>query len=65
MLMTVLAYWCLGLPVGYILGLTDWVVPAMGARGFWIGLVAGLTAAAIMLSLRVIWRFRRALPMPA
>ncbi|RLT88830.1 MULTISPECIES: MATE family efflux transporter [unclassified Ketobacter] len=65
MLMTILAYWCLGLPVGYILGLTDWVVPAMGARGFWIGLVAGLTAAAIMLSLRVIWRFRRALPMPA
>ncbi|MBA57287.1 MAG: MATE family efflux transporter [Pseudomonadales bacterium] len=65
MLMTVLAYWCLGLPIGYCLGLTDWILPAMGARGFWVGLVAGLTAAAIMLCWRVIWRLRRTLPLPA
>lgn len=63
MLMTVLAYWCLGLPIGYCLGLTDWILPAMGARGFWVGLVAGLTAAAIMLCWRVIWRLRRTLPL--
>jgi len=58
MLITVLAYWCLGLPIGYSLGLTDWIVPAMGARGFWIGLLVGLTAAAVMLCGRVIWRLR-------
>ncbi|RLT98110.1 MATE family efflux transporter [Ketobacter sp.] len=65
MLITVLAYWCLGLPIGYCLGLTDWVVPAMGARGFWIGLVAGLTAAAIMLCWRVVWRMRKTLALSA
>lgn len=65
MLITVLAYWGLGLPVGYVLGLTDWIVPAMGAKGFWIGLVAGLTAAAVMLCLRVVWHLKRHLLLPA
>ena len=65
MLMTVLAYWCLGLPIGYCLGLTDWILPAMGARGFWIGLLVGLTAAAIMLCSRVIWQLRRPVPVSA
>lgn len=65
MLITVLAYWGLGLPIGYSLGLTDWIVPAMGAKGFWIGLLAGLTAAAIMLCGRVIWRLRTTLRTPA
>lgn len=64
MLITVLAYWGLGLPIGYSLGLTDWIVPAMGAKGFWIGLLAGLTAAAIMLCGRVIWRLRTTLRTP-
>lgn len=53
MLLTVVAYWCVGLPVGYILGLTDWLGEPMGARGFWIGLVAGLTVAALLLNVRV------------
>lgn len=59
MLLVVVAYWCVGLPVGYILGMTDWIVPAMDARGFWIGLVAGLTVAAILLNLRVKGHLRR------
>lgn len=59
MLLTIVAYWCVGLPVGYILGLTDWVTPAMGAQGFWIGLVAGLTVAALLLNLRVRLQLRK------
>ncbi len=53
MLITVLAYWCLGLPIGYTLGLTDWLGAPMGAQGFWIGLIAGLSFAALFLCWRV------------
>jgi MATE family multidrug resistance protein len=53
MLLTLIAYWGIGLPVGYVLGLTDLLRPAMGPDGFWIGLICGLTAAAIMLTLRL------------
>ncbi|WP_028115401.1 MATE family efflux transporter [Ferrimonas senticii] len=48
-----IAYWLIGMTVGYVFGLTDWVVPAMGAKGFWIGFIAGLTSAAIMLIARL------------
>lgn len=53
MLMTLVAYWGVGLPLGYVLGLTDRVRPAMGPAGFWIGLVAGLTVAAVLLLIRL------------
>lgn len=53
MLLTLIAYWGIGLPIGYVLGLTDLLRPAMGPDGFWIGLISGLTAAAIMLTLRL------------
>lgn len=52
-LITFVAYWLIGLPTGLILALTDWVVPAMQARGFWIGFIVGLSAAAVMLGVRV------------
>ncbi|PSJ47894.1 MATE family efflux transporter [Zobellella endophytica] len=51
---TVVAYWLCGLPIGILLGLTDWLVPAMGPHGFWIGFLVGLSIAALML----IWRLR-------
>jgi MATE family multidrug resistance protein len=53
MAMLVVAYWVIGLPLGYSLGLTSLGPGPMGAAGFWIGLIAGLTAAAILLSLRL------------
>lgn len=59
MLLTVVAYWMVGLPVGYVLGMTGWLAPPMGAKGFWIGLVAGLTVAALLLNLRVRWQLGR------
>ncbi|CNG43707.1 multidrug efflux protein [Yersinia enterocolitica] len=52
---TFTAYWLLGLPSGYLLGLTDYIVPAMGPSGFWIGFVIGLTSAAILMALRIRW----------
>ena len=31
------SYWIVGLGTGWTLARTDWLVPAMGATGFWIG----------------------------
>lgn len=48
MYMTFVAYWVIGFPISIYLGLyTD-----LGAVGIWLGLVAGLTAAALFLYLR-------------
>jgi MATE family multidrug resistance protein len=44
-----IAYWAIGLPVGYVLGF----VFHMGAAGMWLGLILGLTMSAIFL----VWRF--------
>ena len=59
MVITLFAYWGVGLPLGYVLGLTDWLRPAMGPDGFWIGLLAGLTTAAALLYLRLQQHRRR------
>lgn len=58
LLIVFIAYWVIGLPVGFMLAKTDLLVPAMGAKGFWIALVIALTIAAAMLARRLIWRSR-------
>ena len=58
----VLSYWGIGLPVGYLLGLTDWLGEPTGPRGLWQGLIVGLTVAAVMLSFRVARSARLAHP---
>lgn len=65
MVMTLFAYWAVGLPLGYLLGLTDVLRPAMGPSGFWIGLIAGLSVAAVLLGARLYWRMRQPLAVPA
>lgn len=45
---TFLAYWVIGLPVGYLLGHTF----GLGASGIWYGLVLGLLTAALLLFMR-------------
>jgi MATE family multidrug resistance protein len=55
MLIQLLAFWGVALPVGYLLGLAPgWLpwapVAPMAAQGFWIGLVLGLTVAAVLLT---------------
>jgi len=47
------SFWGVGLPLGYSLTFTDWLWPAMGAAGFWIGLTGGLTSASILLVSRL------------
>lgn len=47
-LFTFIAYWLVGFPVSYFLGKED----NLGSLGIWIGLLAGLTSAAILLYFR-------------
>jgi MATE family multidrug resistance protein len=54
MLVTIFAYWCVGLPLGAWFGLGQ----HRGAPGLWLGLILGLSVAAIGLSLRVRARLR-------
>ncbi|WP_153913753.1 MATE family efflux transporter [Shewanella sp. TC10] len=50
---TLISYWAIGMTLGYTLARTDIIVPAMGAHGFWIGLIAGLTSAAVLFAIRL------------
>jgi len=50
---TFISYWLIGLTVGLVLGVTDWVVPKMGPYGFWIGFITGLSTAAVLLAWRL------------
>ncbi|NRF46227.1 MATE family efflux transporter [Pseudomonas stutzeri] len=59
MVYTLFAYWGIGLPVGYLLGLTDKLGPASGPSGLWQGLIAGLSCAALLLSVRLARSARR------
>lgn len=47
-IITFVAYWVIGFPISYYLG----IYTSLKAAGIWIGLFAGLTAAAIFLYLR-------------
>lgn len=47
-LITFIAYWILSLPIGYILGFKY----HYGVFGVWIGFIIGLTASAVMLTIR-------------
>ena len=47
-LLTFIAYWVIGFPISYFLGKDE----VYGSVGIWIGLLAGLTASAIMLYIR-------------
>lgn len=50
MFITLFAYWVVGMPAGWWLAFPL----GLGARGMWMGLIAGLTVAAILLG----WRLR-------
>ncbi|HZP68273.1 MAG TPA: MATE family efflux transporter [Rudaea sp.] len=55
MAITTLAYWGVGMPLGYWLGFRA----GMGAPGMWIGLIAGLSVAAALLLARFVRLARR------
>jgi MATE family multidrug resistance protein len=58
MLITTFAYWGVGMPVGWWLAFPH----GFGARGMWMGLIAGLSMAALLLSWRF-WKLARG-PLP-
>jgi MATE family multidrug resistance protein len=64
LVISVFCYWGIGFPTGIILGLTDILVPAMSAKGFWIGFITGLSAAAILMTWRVTVVQRRLMRLP-
>jgi MATE family multidrug resistance protein len=60
MAITLFAYWVIGMPVGWWLAFRA----DLGARGIWMGLIAALTMAALLLFVRF-WRSsRRLLDLP-
>ncbi|HEY6455525.1 MAG TPA: MATE family efflux transporter [Steroidobacteraceae bacterium] len=58
---TAMAYWGFGIPLGWWLGLHG----SLGARGVWVGLIAGLAMAAVLLLLRFDVLSRRLSARPA
>ncbi|MCB1685510.1 MAG: MATE family efflux transporter [Pseudomonadales bacterium] len=56
MWVAIISYWLVGLPVGVLVGF-GWVGPEEfeGVRGFWVGLLAGLIVAAVVLLVRYRW----------
>lgn len=57
MFIMLFSFWCVCLPLGYVLTFKDWLRAAMGASGFWIALIVGLFCAACLLTVRVL-RFK-------
>jgi len=53
MLLSILSYWVVGFPLGYTLALTDLITLPLGAKGFWIGLLFGLSLSAVFMSIRL------------
>jgi len=53
LLLVIVAYWVISLPLGYTLALTYFWGAPMGARGFWISLIIGLSVAALLLLSRL------------
>jgi len=52
-ILTFTAYWVITLPLGYTISMTDAVLPKLGAKGFWISLIFGLSTSGIFLISRL------------
>jgi MATE family multidrug resistance protein len=53
MFIMLFSFWGVGLTLGWVLTFTDWLIPAMGAPGFWVGLTCGLATASVLLGTRL------------
>lgn len=60
LIFNVIAYWVISLPLGYILAHTDWIIPALGAKAFWISIIIGLSFSAVASVIRLAVLLRRA-----
>ena len=52
LLIMILAYWVVGMPLGYNISLTENIIEPIGALGMWIGMAVGM----FILSILVLWR---------
>lgn len=59
LILTIISFWFIGLPLGYYLGLSQ--SAPLGAEGFWIGLVVGLSVNAVLLISRLVYISRKTL----
>ena len=59
-IITLLAYWGLGLPIGYLLG----IHLNFGIQGIWWGLLLGLLTASVLLFIRFQVKTRKHIPLP-
>lgn len=59
MVVTFISYWLIGLGLGATFAFTDWILPAMGVAGFWLGIVLGLILAAFLLQLKLRFLMKR------
>lgn len=50
-----ITYWLIGMSLGYVLAKTHWVLPSMGASGFWLGFIVGLSIAGLLLKCRLLF----------
>ena len=62
LMISIVSFWLVGLPLGYYLGLSQ--VAPMGAAGFWVGLIVGLSVNAVLLLARLQFVSRRAINHP-
>ena len=53
MIIMLFSYWCIGFPLGYSLAISHYWGTPMGAQGFWIGIIVGLSIASILLLVRL------------
>ena len=58
---TIFCYWIVGMPLGYILARTDWLLTPMAASGFWLTFCISLSFASGLL----IWQMQKIQKIPA
>lgn len=56
-LVTIIAYWIVGMPIGYSLGYGYLGDALEGAEGFWLGFIFSLTCASVLLGGRLLYLF--------
>lgn len=49
LVLSLFSYWMVGLPLGHVLS----TLPALGPKGYWVGLITGLAVGALGLSIRL------------
>lgn len=56
---TIIAYWIVGMPIGYTLAYGIIGSEPMAAQGFWVGFICALTCASILYIARIIYLFKK------